>query len=202
MLQDDAVVILLNESRKQYANVESESKERSVELCLSIAMQSVNPQVKIVPAAEFRRTLFPEKAFGETPRSAEALLVIFQRQEVQAQAQKLGIRYLVVVDTDTHTYGEKDEFAAKGLVWAAGQTWTRSSNLLAFIIDIRHPVRSGSLSSRSSGTAGFVVPFLFVLPLPPIPLIAGTENEACSALGRATINFLEGREEPATETIK
>ena len=199
IMPGEAVVILLNESRIQHSSAESESKERSVELCMGTAMQSVNPQLKIVPANEFRRTLFPGKAFEDTHRSAEALLVFLQSKEAQSQVQDLGIRYLIVIDTDTHSYGEKGEFAAERGVWGVGKTWTRYSNFLTFIIDIRHPVKSGALSSSSSGKAGFVVPFLFILPLPPVPLIAATESEACSSLGKATIDFLEGREVPIND---
>jgi len=198
----EAIVILLNESMKHHVNIESEGKEHSVESCMGNAMNSVNPQLKIVSAKEFRRALFPGKKFKDAPRSAEALLLSLQDEESRHHVQDLGIRYLIVVDTDTHKYGEKTEFAAQGGVWAVGQSWTRYSNFLAFVIDVKQPAKSGSFSSSSSGNAGFAVPFFYIVPLPPVPLIAATESEACSSLGTAVVNFLEGHEDPNIENTE
>jgi hypothetical protein len=195
----ESVVILLNESREYGINIESESKERSIENCLKNAMTNENIQWKIVSAKDFRRTIFPGMRYGDTPRTVENLLLFLQDGKSRHQVEMQRIRYLIVVDTNTYNYGEKSDFAANQAGMVLSQTWTRSSNFIAFVIDVSQSAKSGAFSSNSSGKAGYVVPFIIIIPLPPVPIFALTESEACSALGTAVVKFLEGREEPSEE---
>lgn len=193
IMPEEAVVFLLNESKKQFINIETENEERSVERCLQNAIRDTNSRWKIITANEFRHTLFPGKNFVDVPHSAETLLLSFQDKEVLRRAQSLGIRYLIVIEKDTHTYGEEGTFAAEGGIWGVGQSWTRYSHFLATIIDVKQQEKSGFLLSTASGQAGYIIPFFVILPLPPVPLLAATESKACSSLGSAVVNFIEGK---------
>jgi len=195
----DSVVILLNESKEHGVNIVSERKEKSIENCMVNAMTNKNIKWNIVSAKIFRRTIFPGKKYEDTPRTVEDLLLFLQDEESRHQVEMIGIRYLIIVDTNTYNYGEKSDFAAQGWAWGVSQTWTRSSNFTSFVIDVKQPAKSGGFSSSSYGKAGYVLPFLLVIPLPPIPIFALTESQACLALGTAVVKFLEEREESSEE---
>jgi hypothetical protein len=195
----DSVVVLLNESIEYGVRIESERKERSVERCLRNSFAEENIQWKTMSANDFRKKMFPESKYDETPHTVERLLVLLQDERSRHQVEMLGIRYLIVVDTNTFNFDEQLDFAAEQSIWALHQSWTRSSSLTAYVIDVRQSAKSGKFFSMSSGKAGFVLPFLVIIPLPPIPLFALTEGEACSALGSAVASFLEGEQRPSME---
>jgi len=194
ILPGDSVVILLNQAKMQDVRIENEGKERSIERCLKNAMTYEGMEWKTVSATDFRRRIFPGKKYEDTPHTIEDFSLFIRDERSRREVEKLGIRYLVVVDTNTYNHDEDWNFAAQQSMWVVQRSWTRSSSLTAFVIDVRQSAESGAFVSTSSGTAGFVLPFLVIIPLPPIPLLALTEGEACSALGPAVANFLEGKQ--------
>lgn len=195
----ESVVVLLNESLEYGERIESESKERSIETCLRKAFPKENLKWNTMSAKNFRTKMFSGLKYEDSPRTAEGLLAFLEDETSRHRVEILGIRYLIVVDTNTFNYDEKLDFAAEQSMWALHQSWTRSSSLTAFVIDVRQSAKSGMFFSRSTGKAGFVLPFLVIIPLPPIPLVAFTEGEACSALGTAVASFLEGQEGASME---
>ena len=190
----EGAVLLLNEARDHNVREESESRERTLEICVRTAIADEYPELRIVPAGDFRRAFFPGRKFGDTRRSVEPLLAFLGEEGSGRRVEELGIRYVVVVESDTGSYGERWDFDADNWMWAVGKFWTRRSTLTAFVIDVRQAARSGAIISHSEGEAGYVIPFFVIVPLPPIPWFAPTESAACSGLGVAVARFLDGRE--------
>ncbi len=190
----EGAVIILHEASENSTNIESESKELEIESCIASAMRNKNQKLKLVPAKEFRNSLFPGKKFKETARSTESLLSVLQDTSSRNQVGSLGIRYAIVVGTHTSTFGEHGEFdlGDKLGTWSYTKSWVRSSRFWADIIDVRQSTKAGKISSSSNGKAGYVIPVLLVIPLPPIPFFAATESKACSALGAEIEEFLVG----------
>ncbi len=193
----ESVVILLHESKVDSTISKSQTKEVFVEECMTKAMLNKKKDLKIRMGKDFRGMLFPGKKFEEIPHSAEMLLVSLEDESLRDRVEKLGIRYVIVVNTDTSNTGKQTEFefltsTAPLGAWSYSRTRSRISSFSAVVIDVRKPAESGRIWSTSHGTVGYVVPFFLIVPLPPVPLFAGTESEACSALGDAVVGFLEG----------
>ncbi len=195
--QGEAVVILLNESTEHDLNVESEHKESDVEDCMVDAIKRDNPRLKVVSATDFRKAIFPGKKFKDVPRSPESLLLFLQDEKSRQQVQMIGVRYLIIVDTNTsNSTGELifDELYDEGggmEFWVLGNVSTRTSSYLAYVIDVRQSAESGRLSASSAGKVGFAVPFFYyIIPLPPVPFFARTEAKACDGLGSAVASFI------------
>ncbi len=186
----EGVVILLGGSWEDAVTNESESREEKIESCISSAMTGENPRITIVPAKNFRRALFPGKKFEETPRSKDDLLSNLKDIRSRQEAEKLGIRYVVVVDSVTSFSGQYPVFEFERGLWIIGSSWTRSSLMSATVIDAKKAADAGVISSHSDGSEGFVVPVFFVIPLVPIPWFSRTEAECCSSLGTAVSRFL------------
>ncbi len=201
MQEEDAIVILLNEFLEHGNKAESESKESYIEKCMAKVMVSENPNLRIIAAKKFRDSLFPGKSFIETPRSPEALLPYVCHDTVKSQIVQLGVRYIVIVNITTYNTGKHlvFDYAASGGKGGGvaggyiGQSWERNSTMDARILDVRLQDESGLVSASSSGKCGYAVPLFFIIPLPPVPWFSRTESKACSALGKATIEFIEGR---------
>ncbi len=193
----EGVVIILHEASKNSTNIESESKEREIESCIGTAMRNENQELKMVSAKEFRNSLFPGKRFEETARSTESLLSALQDNSSRYKVDKLGLRYVIVVGTHTSTFEQHGKFELSDRLWAWGYTksWTRSSRFWAIIIDVRQRAKAGRISSSSDGNAGYVIPVLLVIPLPPMPFFAATESKACFALGVEVGRFLVGNDD-------
>ena len=66
------------------------------------------------------------------------------------------------------------------------QTSARRSTFQATILDSKNRIQSGKVSSDSVGRAGA-----------NLPILSGTEREACSGLGKAVYNFITSEEGPA-----
>jgi hypothetical protein len=107
----------------------------------------------------------------------------------------LRLRYIVILDAATREVGRGATVDFDRGVWGVGSEWTRVSELSAAVLDVTSAQQSGTVGSQSWGKAGFVVPFVLVIPLPPIPWSSFTESRACNALGPAIATFVAGEEE-------
>ena len=95
-------------------------------------MKNKRQKLKVVPAKEFRNALFAGRKFKETARSTESLLSILQDTSLRNQVDKLGIRYAIIVGTNTSTFGEHWEFDLGDELgtWGYTKSWVRSSQFL------------------------------------------------------------------------
>jgi hypothetical protein len=186
---------MLNNYQEYFEKKAPEDKERYLETCMKEAIEAEKPRLNIVSASDFRRGLALRTKFEETPRSPEALLSILGDEEIRDRVAKLGIRYLVIVDMETYNSDKKINFDAGGGGWGVGQKWSHISDFRAYIVDVIKHAKSGDIGSKSVGDAGYIVPVIIIIPLPPIPYFSLTEREACSALGSAVHKFIVERAE-------
>ena len=102
----------------------------------------------------------------------------------------MNLRYLIVLKASTTESGRKTTFDMNDGVWGVGRESDRFTFIAAEILDIKEVRQSGSLNAHASGKAGFMVPFVLIIPLPPFPYSAMTESHACSSLGKAVAQFI------------
>ncbi len=192
----ESVVILLDESAEDPDAAAAEGRERSIAVCVADGMKGENRQLAIVKGKEFQAAIFPGKAIPEVPHSTNAFVSFLADEGSRRRVEALGVRCMLLVEMRTSRVGERPEFAFEHGLWAIGQSWTRRSVLYASVIDVRRPGEAGRLSSNSEGPAGFVVPVVVVIPLPPVIWSSRTESKSCAAPGPVVVRFLEGREAP------
>lgn len=168
----------------------TEGSEREFESCLSAAMESAMPNFTIVPAEAFRRTALPGTAFEDFPRTVEALASVAKDVGFRQRVASLRLRYVVVLTVITQESGRKTFFGADQGMWAVGRESHRSTSMSADILDLREARVSGTLQADSYGKAGWALPGILYLPLPPIPYSAMTETKACGSLGKPVTNFI------------
>ena len=190
---DEAVSIVLNryrqceDARKEdcWVDSSSASKERDFDGCVSKYLLKERPKLRILPAEEFRRVAFPDKEFLASPRSPEAIIELLSDAEFKRRVDSVHVRYLVVLDMETRNTAKDWDFdTAKGMASAVDRHWIRESRLKATVIDMGHALQVGVANAEVSGNAGYVVPFILIIPLPPIPYFSATESRACAELGQ------------------
>ena len=171
----------------------AESSEKEFESCLSAAIESATPDFTIVPAATFRSTALPGAAFEHFPRTAEALAAAAKDEDFRRRVAPLKLRYAVVLTVITRESGRRTTHGGSQGVWEVGRQSVRSTSMTAEILDLREARISGALRANSQGAAGWTVPVVLFVPLPPIPYSAVTETKACDSLGKPVANFIRIR---------
>lgn len=198
----EAITIILGEYQECKDHVDggcpasslTENSEREFALCLSGAMGAAERDLKIIPAETFWLTAFPGIAFQDLPRSSEVLTVLLKDEGFRGRIAPLNLRYAIVLKVSTRESGRKTTFGASQGVWGIGRESIRASSISAEIMDLREARPSGRLSTRVRGQAGFAVPVILIIPLPPVPYSAMTETRACGSLGKAVANFVTGKD--------
>jgi hypothetical protein len=196
---DESVVILLNTFRFQDKSIESEGEEKSLANCVRDGMTKVDSKLRIIPAREFRRTIFPNKGFLDSPRSFEDLFSFLSNPDAQNRVVGLGVRYVIILIGTTSETKKPVDYGggSAGAVWH--REWTQNSSLGASVLDVKYLRRSGSVTMKYEGTGMWVVgccapAFPLVIPF-GFCKFPRTEAEACFALGEAVMKFLiDGRD--------
>ena len=172
---------------------ESEDTEKRFDRCLIRSMAKENPPpLRVVPGSEFRRLAFPGTAFVDSPRRPESVITLLGDSEFQRRIAPLSVRYLVLLDVSTSALGRRQTADGQLLLWVMKESWARTSRLTAVVLDIKGASRSGEIIADASGAAGVLVPFVVLMPLPPIWWSPATESWACAELGKAVAEFIRG----------
>jgi hypothetical protein len=175
-------------------------KENRFEGCMEAAMQSVKRDLRVVPAADFRRAAFQGLEYPEEPRSPVDLLQFLRAPGVIERIEPLKVRYLVVVDAATRKFDHRRRLElAEPPMWGVGSEWQKHSQLNAAVLDLEKGHEAGTLNAGSNGRGGIVFPVLLILPMPPVGWSSPTEGRACKALGRAVAQFIAGPVEEGGE---
>ena len=69
----DGIVIVLNKYNLHEERKESEDEETALEKCLTYGMADEKPILRVIPAKEFRKTVYPVFKYENAPRSQDAL---------------------------------------------------------------------------------------------------------------------------------
>lgn len=137
-VQEKAVIVLeryVDDNRRK----DSAEKEQELTDCMRQTMRSDGPVLDTLSARDFRTTLDPGMAFENAPRSAEALLELLQKEDMQSRISEMGVRYFIAVDI---------------------QTSGRRSLFRATVLDAKNRVKSGTVSSDFAGRIGSGLPIL------------------------------------------
>jgi hypothetical protein len=172
----DKAVILLGSYVNGNERKDSEEKEQELTECMRQAI-SEGQLIQTIPGIDFRATLFPGMKFVNAPRSSEALLDLLKNDDVQNRILAMSIRYFIIVDIRTYS-------SAKTSMPLLGSS-ARSSIFHATVIDSKYRIKSGEIYSESVGSVGS-----------SLPILSGTERDACSGLGKAVNSFITSTEEP------
>lgn len=158
----------------------SRSKENEFVGCISDALRTAEPTVRIVTPDDFRRAAVPDLARRESPSRPWEELVV--EPELRARAGAVGVRYVIFVSGDTQQKGK--EFTDR---IAAGTVYYRESWLQAVVWDIVKAQKAGDMTVTVWGKPGYMI----VGPLVAVGL-AYTETRACDEISKALKKFLAG----------
>ena len=191
----DAITIVLNKYNLHEERNESEGEEKALEKCVMDGMADEKPILKIIPAKEFRKAVYPALKYENAPRSQEALKDSLKDEAVRNRITDLRVRYIVTVDINTDSSDSQWGFEGNQAVAVVSQSWARYSHFGATIIDAKNQTQAGYIAQASQGHTGW---FLGVLVFVPVPgfLFSRTEADACSKLGLELQKFLLSNAEP------
>jgi len=205
--EGERVVVVLNTFHAYDKSIESEGEEEALGNCMSKGMMKTNRSLRMVAAKDFRRTVFANKKFEDSPRSSKVLLSFLSGPSTQSQVTELGLRYIIIVSVTTRESEARSHAEAGGSggsgICVFGREWTKYYSMSADVLDVKYLRESGSIRASSSGTAGcgFFTGVLggsgYCLPVPPVPFYFSqrTEAEGCSSLGAAVMDFIKGGDE-------
>lgn len=188
---------MLDNFRSQDKSIASEEEEKSIEKCVSKGIMKTNQQLKLVSAKDFRRTVFPDKRFEDSPCSSKLFLYFLSASNTQNRLTELNVRYVIIVsvttsESEAYTHSDPEEFGQH--VCFFGQKWNKDYDMNAEILDVKYLRESGSVKARSTGTrqygvVGVPAPCLILLPI-PVYYTEQVEVGVCLALGEAVMKFI------------
>lgn len=172
----ETVVIVLESYVNNNERKDSEDKEQELTDCMRQAI-SEGQLMQTIPGIDFRAAVFPGIKFENAPRSSEALLDLLRDDDVQNRIVAMGVRYFIIVDIRTYS-SDRTSMPLLG-------SSARSSLFHATVLDSKYRMKSGEIYSDSVGKVGS-----------NLPILSGTERDACSGLGKAANKFITSTEEP------
>jgi hypothetical protein len=173
----------------------------AVESCISAAVSDRQPQLRIVPAAEFVRVAFADLPPGGAPTDIKYLSAVLPHPLFRQRIAPLNLRYLIVVSGGTEAERSGGSFsgaAPRAFVIIGGYVWDRKSSFRATIVDLHSTQPAAQAESVSAGRAWlfFIMPSPIILGAP-----AFTESRACAELGSAIASFLAGAARPDVQEV-
>ncbi len=162
--------------------------------CITEAVRTAIPKVRIVLPDEFRRTVFAAQPPDDEAERAKYLTSLATDPAIRDRMTALGIRYLIAIGGSTRQGGDLKVGAVGGpgggffIVFWEGP---RHSRLVASILDLTQARQVGELHAEASGHPWFVLVGILPLGRP-----AFTEGQVCKDIGEAVVNYLTGRNAP------
>ena len=162
--------------------------------CIGHALSAAIPNIRIITADEFRRSVFHYRPpYGPT-QQARYFDLLLKQPALKRQMASLGIHYLITIRGKTEMRGGSGMGGIGGqgaaIVVGAG-SWERETNLVASLLDLK---QTGRPALDVSATALGHPWFFFILPSPVVlGRPAFTETQACSALAVAVVESLSGK---------
>lgn len=170
-----------------FSAVESSLESETVG-CVSQSIKASHPNVRVITADEFRRTVFSYRIPEAEAERTRYLNLLMNQPALRERMIALGIRYIVI------PFGKTDMQKAHGggigtyNGYIAFVVWDRKTNLTASILDVMESRAIGDMHSSASGKPWlFSSQIIFTIGAP-----AFTESEACKGLGEAVAKFLAG----------
>jgi hypothetical protein len=155
--------------------------------CLREELQTGDRPVRLIPASDFRDSLFPWFEPDTRPSNDEELVSLFRRPEVQARIQTLNLRhFLLVTGSTTEEKGAGVETVVVGVHGSK-----QRSRLTAKVIDLKTASVLGDAGVEAAATGGLAHFMIYGVILVPT-----TGSTACEGLGRQLGAVFAGKELP------
>ncbi len=187
----EALVIL---GRASYNDHET---EESFTDCIASTLSAGETPIRLVPADEFKDSMYPWFEPRTAPTSADDLVGLFSQPGVRESIEKANVRYIAWINGDTVTTDKGGSFTCTISTFGGGcfgMTYKEEdASYEAAIWDLRTLAAAGEISADANGTsyvAGLIL---------PIPIIARVGNAACKALAAQLKEFLVG--DPASAAL-
>ncbi|MFP6807192.1 MAG: hypothetical protein VB957_08425 [Pseudomonadales bacterium] len=184
MDSDEAMVIL---GRASYNDHET---EESFTDCIETILAKGPSPIRLIPAREFKDTLYPWFEPRTAPTSADDLGKLFAQPGVQDRIDESNVRYLTWIDGDTITIDSGGSMSCTISTFGGGcfgmTYWEEDANYQASIWDLQDLTSAGEISAEANGTsyiAGLIL---------PVPILARPGNAACKALAKQLKEFVSG----------
>lgn len=154
------------------------------------------PDVRLVTADEFRRTVFAYRIPNVEAERNKYLEKMLAHPVLRERISSLGIRYLLLLHGWTDSSKTKfDGFGAAPIGAIPYATWERRTELAVSVIDVVESRSLGELIALAEGK-----PHVFLIPLLPVP--AFTEYEACKKIGTTVAEFFSGKAQAVSDPAK
>jgi hypothetical protein len=171
-----------------FLGAEQDMQFDELPICLERALKRAEPAPKVISAKQFRNSLYPFFEPGTAPKNARELSIVLGKLKVQQHISELGIRYLVVADSQTRTGEYKDRgLCSYGGCVGAGSADKRT-DLAVLIWDLQDVNNQKSMRVSAEGK-NVLVWFLL-----PIPIIADTKEKACNYMSEQILNFVRNED--------
>jgi len=148
-----------------------------LEQCARQAIAGRLPSLRIVPHTELATALTPDLPPGAAPLSMTSLRVLLGEPKFREAADRLSLRYIVIVAGDTeiaanHAWIAGAAFGAPAVLGVS--TWKKHTGVSAVILNLHHTTGHTQLEAESSGESwvGGILPLM-------AGYRANTEERAC-----------------------
>lgn len=196
---DEAVSVVLE---KYFECVEmdctdskTQAKEQDIYNLIAQKIGKIKPNINMVPFDKFRSIAFPGQAFNDSKITPDSIIRLLNDAAFLNRISPLRLRYLIILELHASkgvvgTGVELSQFP----VWGIVRSSKKNVTVTATIVDVKRKQVSGKISSSKWGESGYMVPFLLILPLPPIPYSDFVETPACTGLVEPLVRFLENKD--------
>jgi hypothetical protein len=99
---DEKISFILDRSTLKDLEQAQEMEEK-IERCLDKSLKKLEPPVQTVSAETFRNTAFPGMEYLSLPSSPDSILTYLKSPEFVKRLQPLNLRYLLVLNGESHT---------------------------------------------------------------------------------------------------
>jgi hypothetical protein len=203
---DERIAIVLSDYHESGETLSvSAALEESLGRCVKKGMRKVDKGLKFVSPDDCRKSVYPARAFADSPRSTEALLESLKDAKTASCYHELGVRYLVSMSADISKTGIEESHQHAGVcgagskgggcLGAAEASWYKkyTSAFYGSLIDVNDASVAGRVvAADNSKTGGGLVVF-FIVPL-PYAEVAAPGTVACLELGRGLAQLILNQE--------
>lgn len=185
VIVSEYVAIDKAESREWKSAPQASALETQLENCVEAAVREARLPLSVMPAATFRRGVFPNLAEEEAPQSLRSYEELLQSEDFVRRVASVGVRYLVLVRAKQH----RTESGGIGCVGGYGGgaclglvTWDKRIQLDAELLDLsRQRKCPQQLGAEATGQSWFAMALVFPLGMPSDPTASACEKLAARA---------------------
>jgi hypothetical protein len=174
-----------------FAATETDLEADAVE-CIREHVTAAHPEVGIIKADEFRRTVFPYRIPDDEAERAKYLDLLMGQPILRDRMATRKFRYLILLHGKT-AMTPKEGFSISGVGPGGGAyiffgRWDRKTDLVVSILDVSESRSVTKLHAEAAGS-----PWIFSSQIIfTIGAAAFTETHACTGIGQAIAKFLSG----------